>query len=64
MIFYVELRLFFLDLIEVGVRHDLENEAHDTMAELRGRISFGKITLQAMNDVHLKVHELTIDGMF
>ena len=62
--FYVDLRSFSLDFFEVGVRHDLEKEAHDTMTELRGRFSFGKITLQAMNDVHLKVHELTIDGMF
>ena len=64
MIFYVELRRFSLNFFEEGVRHDLEKEAHDTMAELRGGFSFGKITLQGMNDVHLKVQELTIDGMF
>ena len=62
--FNVDLRVGLLNLGKVGVRHDLEKEAHDTMAELGGALSFGEVALKAMDDVHLQVQKLTIDRVF
>lgn len=58
----VGLRISDVHLVEVFFRHNLEEETEDTSSELR--VVVLTLLVEEMNNVHFKVEELAIDGMF
>ena len=51
--------------LEVGVGHNLEKEAEDSIAELGAAfLTRSQVTLDAMHDVQLEVKQLTVDTVF
>ena len=58
----IGLRISQLHLLEVLLRHDFEEETENAGTKLR--IVMFSFAVQEMDDVHLKIEELTVDGMF
>ena len=50
---YVHLWVILGHLLEVGVWHHFEQEAQNTVAELRESFSTRNLTRQSMDDMHL-----------
>ena len=53
--------IVFLSQAEVGVRHDLEKEAQNTVAELRKLLTGSDLALHTVNNMHFQIHKLTVD---
>jgi hypothetical protein len=55
-----------IDLVvhEVVIPDSMEQEAQDAVRELRFVFTAGELWLKLMDDVHLQVHELTVDAVF
>ena len=57
-------------LFKVTIWHDLEKESKNTCKELRGifvlrsKLGWADFVINEMDDVHLKVHQFSIDGVF
>lgn len=53
--------ILLADLLKKGFRHAFEQEAKDTMTELRGVASLSEVALKTMNDMHLQIHEFAVN---
>ena len=57
-------------LFKVTIWHDLEKESKNTCKELRrifvlrSKLGWADFVINEMDDMHLKVHQFSIDGMF
>lgn len=49
------------DLLEVRFWHAFEQETQDTVRELGWVGSFCKVALEAMDDMHLQIHQFSVD---
>ena len=58
----VGLRISDVHFFEVFLWHDFEEEAEDTSSELR--VIMFSFVVQEMNNMHFKIEELTVNGMF
>ena len=58
----ISLRISQLHFLEVLLRHDFKEEAENAGTKLR--IIMFSFAIKEMDDVHLEIEELTVDGMF